>query len=137
VNTPKRWSRILGIVGLAGMLIGAIDPLEGSVVILPGIGLVTLGAFLGRSRHRALLLWAFVLAAIGVGTMFVLSAFGGVGGGTGRSMWWGLVIAPYPVGWIMGLVGAIRWMVESFRRHANSSPVSLQTVDGDKHEGGV
>jgi len=50
-----RWSRILVIVGLVAMLIGAIDPLEGSLVILPGTGMVALGALLGNSRHRKLL----------------------------------------------------------------------------------
>jgi len=137
VNTLTRWSRILGVVGTAGMLIGAIDPLEGSVVILPGIGLLLLGAFMGKSRYRSLLFWAFILAAVGVGAMFVMSAFGGIGGNTGRSMWWGLVIAPYPVGWIMAVVGAVRWLIESFRHRANASPVSSQAVHSDKQEGYV
>jgi hypothetical protein len=37
------WPRALLIVGLTGMLLGAIDPLEGSLIILPGSGLVALG----------------------------------------------------------------------------------------------
>jgi hypothetical protein len=102
-----RWSRILVIVGLVAHVIGAIDPLEGSIVILPGTALIALGAWLGKSRHRVLLYWALVLVAAGVGAMWGLSALGGVGGGTGRSMWWLLVLLPYPIGWIMGLVGAI------------------------------
>ncbi len=120
MDARARWSRILVIVGLVSMVVGAIDPLEGSLMILPGVGLVALGAFLGRSRYRILLYWAFVLVAVGVGAMFALSAFGGIGGSTGRSMWWGLVIAPYPVGWIMGLVGGIRGLVEYFKRPADS-----------------
>ena len=35
-----RWSRILVVVGLVAMVIGALDPLEGALVILPGTGLV-------------------------------------------------------------------------------------------------
>jgi hypothetical protein len=112
------WSRVLAVAGLIGMVVGAIDPLEGSLVILPAIGLVGLGAFLGKSRHRLLAYWALVLVVVGVGTMFGLSAFGGVGGDTGRSMWWALVIVPYPVGWIMGMVGGIRSLLELFRRPA-------------------
>jgi K+-transporting ATPase A subunit len=80
------------------MLIGAIDPLEGSLIILPAAGLVALGALLGKSRHRRLLCWSFILVAVGIGALWVLSAFGGVGGRTGRSMWWLLVVLPYPVG---------------------------------------
>jgi hypothetical protein len=98
------------------MLIGAIDPLEGSLIILPGTGIVALGAFLGKSRHRTLIYRAFILVAVGVGAMVVISMFGGLGGKTGHSMWWGLFILPYPAGWIMGLAGAILRLIESFKR---------------------
>lgn len=108
-----RSSRILIIVGLAAMVIGAVDPLEGSVVILAGAGLAWFGARRASSRHRALLLWSFVLVAIGVAAMFALSAVGGFGGTSGRSNWWAIVLLPYPVGWIMGLVGAFRSLRES------------------------
>jgi len=118
MNTRTFWSAVLVAVGLLAMLVGAIDPLEGSFVILPGSGLVALGAFLGNSRHRALLCWAFVLIVAGVGAMVVLSMFGGIGGRSGHLMWWGLFILPYPVGWIMGLAGVIFRMIESFKRPA-------------------
>lgn len=108
------WSRILVIVGLAAMVIGALDPLEGSLVILPGIGAVTVGALMNKSRHRALLSWSFVFVAVGVGALWGLSAIGGIGGNTGRSNWWGLVLLPYPFGWIVGLLGAIRRLREVF-----------------------
>lgn len=108
----SRWSRILVIVGLVAMVLGVLDPLEGSLVILPGTGLVALGALLGKSRHRTLLYWSFLLVAAGVGALWGLSALGGFGGDSGRSMWWGLALLPYPVGWIMGLVGAIRRLRE-------------------------
>jgi hypothetical protein len=108
------WSRSLVIIGVAGMLLGAIDPLEGALIILPGTGLVALGALLGKSQWRALLYWSLTLVAIGVGAMWILSAFGGFGGSTGRSNWWGLLLLPYAVGWIMGLAGAVLALVESF-----------------------
>lgn len=116
MNVASRWSRLLGIVGFVAMVIGALDPLEGSLIILPGIGLVALEARLGHSRHRILLYWSFVLMSVGIGALWALSALGGFGGNTGRSNWWGLVLLPYPVGWIMGLVGAIRRMREGSGR---------------------
>ena len=44
-NTHATWSRILIPVGGLAMLVGAIDPMEGSLLILPGSGLVALGTF--------------------------------------------------------------------------------------------
>ena len=107
-----RWSRILVIVGLVAMVIGAIDPLEGSLIILPGTGMVALGALLGKSRYRKLLYWSFALVAVGVGALFGVSALGGFGGRSGLSLWWVIVILPYPIGWIMGIVGAVRRLRE-------------------------
>lgn len=121
MNGASRWSRILVIVGLVAMVIGALDPLEGSLVILPGTGLVALGARLGNSQHRILLYWSFVLVAVGVGALWWLSALGGFGGNSGRSNWWWLVLLPYPVGWVMGLVGAIRRLREGSSRSVPSA----------------
>jgi hypothetical protein len=107
--------RTLLIVGTLCVLVGTIDPLEGSILILIGVALLAVGARLGRTRSQALLAWALLLVAIGVGAMFALSAVGGVGGSTGRSMAWLILVAPYPVGWAMGLVGAYRGFRESNR----------------------
>jgi hypothetical protein len=118
MNRAGQWSRILVIVGLVAMVLGAFDPLEGALLILPGIGLAALGARLGNGRHRILLYWSFVLVAVGVGTLWGLSAIGGFGGRSGRSNWWALALLPYPAGWVMGLVGAIRTLREAYGRSA-------------------
>ena len=111
------WSRILVIAGGLAMLAGAVDLLEGSAVILAGSGLVTLGTFLGNSQRSLRVYWMciFVLIAAGVGAMFALSAMGGFGGESGRSMWWGVPILPYPVGWIMGMVSLSARLFRSLR----------------------
>jgi hypothetical protein len=110
------WLRILMSIGLAGMLLGAVDPLEGSLVILPGTGVAALGALLGKSRHRRQLCVAFGLVAVGVAAMYVLSAYGGIGGRGGHSMWWGVLVLPYPVGWFLGLLEGIPDLIRSYRR---------------------
>ena len=117
MDTRRLWSRILVILGGIAMLVGAIDPLEGSLLILPGSGLVALGMFLGKRERRTLVywVWVFILIAVGVGAMFVLSAFGGIGGRSGHSMWWGILILPYPVGWFMALAGAISALIRFFK----------------------
>lgn len=105
-------TRTLLVVGLAAMLIGVIDPLEGSFAVLLGMGLSSLAAMLGRSRFRGLIYSSFGLVAVGVAVMVCLSLLGGIGGNAGRSMWWGLLIAPYPIGWVAGLVGAVAALFE-------------------------
>jgi hypothetical protein len=105
-------SRILIYMGLVAMVIGVVDPLEGSFVILPGSGLVTLGAYIGRNRRRAQLFRSFILIAIGVGAMIVMSGFGGVGGKSGHSNWWLLTALPYPVGWVLSLAYLIPTLIE-------------------------
>jgi purine-cytosine permease-like protein len=109
MNPRTLWARILVTLGGIAMLLGTVDPLEGSLLILPGSGLVALGMWLGKRERRTLVywVWVFILIAVGVGAMFVLSAFGGIGGKSGHSMWWGVLMLPYPVGWLMALVGAV------------------------------
>jgi|ERR1035441_501042 hypothetical protein len=108
MNARKLWSRILVIVGGIAMLVGALDPMEGSVVILPGSGLVVLGTFLGQHERRLITyrVWGFILIAIGVGALWGLSAIGGFGGTSGRSMWWGVLILPYLIWMVHGYLGA-------------------------------
>ena len=97
------------------MLVGALDPMEGSLVILPGSGLVALGTFLGQNERRliAYRVWVFILIAIGVGAFWGLNRVGGFGGNSGRSMWWGVLILPYLIGWSMGIwgPGSPRWLL--------------------------
>lgn len=107
-----RSSRALVIIGLVAMLVGVLDPLEGSLLILAGTVLVAIGAALSRSPNRRTVYAALALAAVGVGLLWAVSAIGGFGGNTGRSMWWALVLLPYPIGWVVGLIGAIRLLRE-------------------------
>lgn len=114
MNLRKLWPNILTIVGGIGLVVGAIDPMEGSLVILPGSGLLALGAYLGQAERRmiAYRVGAFVLIAIGVAALWGFSAVGGFGGSSGRSMWWGTLILPYLIGWNMGIwgPGSPRWL---------------------------
>jgi hypothetical protein len=115
------WSRILVGVGGLAMLVGAVDPLEGSVVILAGSGLVTLGTWLGGSDRRLVVDWLsiFGLVLLGVVALFALSAVGGIGGRSGRSLWWGVLILPYPAAWVLGMANLVQRLIGRIRaRHA-------------------
>jgi len=114
MNTRKLWSKILTVAGGVGMAVGAIDPLEGSLLILPGSALFAFGAWLGQAERRVIArkVCAFILIALGVGTMWGLSVVGGFGGSSGRSAWWGLLFLPYLIGWSMDMwgPGSPRWL---------------------------
>ena len=118
------WSRILIGTGLLGMVVGALDPMEGSLIVLPGTGVTALGALLAHSRQRLRLYVAFAMVAVGVGALFGLSALGGIGGKSGRSIWWGLLILPYPLGWLLALIVGIMALVQSFQHRRTATPVA-------------
>jgi hypothetical protein len=107
-----RWSHLLVIIGLVAMIVGAIDPLEGSVVILGGAACVALGASLAHSHYAHRLWWSVVLVLLGVAALWGFSAVGGIGGNTGRSNWWALTFLPLPLGWALGLVTAYKQLRE-------------------------
>src|SRR5688500_12581895 len=58
-------SRLLVIVGLVLMVLGVLDPLEGSVVILAGSALVAIGAFFSPTGRYALPVMATALIGVG------------------------------------------------------------------------
>ena len=122
LHRPARWSRPLAVIGLLALLLGILDPLEGSVVILIGAAVVVVAALLRHSRHGRLVVAAFFLVLTGVAAVWALSALGGIGGQTGRSLWWGLLFLPYPLGWILSLVGAIRLIREASMTAAQLAP---------------
>jgi len=95
------------------MLVGTLDPLEGSLLILPGSGMVAVAMYLGGKDRRTVLYWAWVfgLIAVGVGALFGLSAAGGIGGKGGHSIWWGVLLLPYLAGWLMALAGGVAGLV--------------------------
>ena len=104
----KGWPRRLLFVGLAALILGTADPLEGSLIILAAAALLAGAAFAGHLAARRQLAWALALVALGVGTLWGLSAVGGFGGQSGRSNWWALLLLPYPIGWLLALSGALR-----------------------------
>jgi hypothetical protein len=117
MNARMLWSRILKVIGGIAMLLGTLDPLEGSLLILPGSGLVALGMYLGGKDRRTVLywVWAFILISVGVAALFGLSAVGGIGGKRGHSMWWGVLMLPYPIGWVMALAGGVAGLMRHFK----------------------
>ena len=115
MNTVNPGVRFLLISGYIVMLVGAIDPMEGSLLILPGSGLVALATYLDDEERNMIIyrLWMFILILIGVGALFGFSLLGGIGGESAYSGWWALLLLPYPIGWSMGIwgPGSPRWVL--------------------------
>ena len=115
-----RWKLGVEIVGFALLAAGAGDPLEGSVLIAAGGALAVSGAWWSRSRRRKLIYLAFALLIAGIGAMFALGRMSGVGGASGRSLWWALAVLPYPAGWILMLARLILCFRDRMKKTAAS-----------------
>ena len=106
-------SRTLVMVGLTLMLVGGLDPLEGSLAILVGSGLAAMGTYLGHSPRRTVLAAAVVLIALGIAGMIVLSLLGGIGERSELSAWWGILLVPYVAGIALDVAGIALWAVDT------------------------
>ena len=120
MKAPAFLPRVLFPLGIACILVGSLDPLEGSLLVLPGVAVLTFDAYLSASRQRTLLTWALVLVACGVAAMWGVSAFGGIrfgAEGRGLAAWWGLFLLPYPAGWLLAVIGAFRSVTDHRHPH--------------------
>ena len=104
MKEKMNWKKIAFITGVVALIAGAFDPLEGSVVIAAGSGLIALSTWLMKDRHYKLFITGFILIVIGVCLLFFLSSLGGFGGHSSLSQWWGLLILPYPAGWLLSVI---------------------------------
>lgn len=107
MSTRMKWVWGLVLAGSFAMLIGAVDPLEGAIVILIGGGSASAGVYLAQTRMRRLVYGGFILTVLSFVLLVVMSVLGGIGGSDSffRSKWWGLLLLPYPIGWILAMVG--------------------------------
>lgn len=107
MKEKTKWTRIIYIIGIIALLIGVLDPLEGSVVLTAGCALIALSTYLTHDRHWKIFLASLIMIVIGVFFLFYLSSLGGFGGTSTLSWWWGLLILPYPIGWLMSIITLI------------------------------
>jgi hypothetical protein len=99
--TRDRKLQIGFIVGIILVILGTLDPLEGSILILVGSGLLAFVTHYFPDPHAWYYRLAAVLIALGVVALWVLSSLGGFGGESDLGWGWGLLILPYPVGWLI------------------------------------
>ena len=110
MTKASKWLKGLYTFGVVIFLLGFLDPLEGSILILIGSALIAITSHLKGDRHRRLFLLAFLMIILGVVFLFYLSSLGGFGGESDLSWWWALLILPYPLGWLLNVIILImRW----------------------------
>ncbi len=97
------WKGLLYTVGILNIFLGALDPLEGSILIVIGSILITVYKYLRGDQHKKIFLASCVMIVVGVGYMFYLSTLGGIGPDN-KSWWWIIPVIPYPVGWLLTVV---------------------------------
>ena len=107
--------RILRIAGVLALIVGIADPLEGSVIIAAGSVLLTISTYLSKDPKRKLFLISSALIITGIFFMFYFSSLGGFGGSSSLSWWWGVLILPYPVGWLISIVLLINKAVQRLK----------------------
>jgi hypothetical protein len=112
------WTRVVYIIGVIALIIGALDPMEGSIVIASGSVLIALSTYLNHDRHWKIFLGSLIMILPGVFFLFYLSSIGGFGGSV-RSWWWGTLVLPYPIGWLISIVILIIRAVKKPKQPAN------------------
>lgn len=101
-NNKSLWNRRFYVTGIILIIIGALDPMEGSILIELGSLLLTITTQLSKDRHKFLFLICFLLISIGFFSLWFISALGGFNPKT--EWWWLVLILPYPIGWLSTII---------------------------------
>jgi hypothetical protein len=123
MKKKAKWTRAIFFFGVVALIIGAIDPLEGSIVIAAGSALMVISAYLKGDRHRKIFMLSLIMIVFGAFFLFYLSSLGGFGGESTLSEWWGILILPYPLGWLISIVILI---VRIFRKTKSESELQSE-----------
>ena len=120
-NVPH-WTRIGYITGVVLFILGSFDPMEGSILIALGSTFIALVTRNSKDRHRRAFMVNAICILVGVSFLFYLSYKGGFGGTSDLSWWWGILIIPYPLGWLMNVVLLVRRIFEKKKPVHNKKP---------------
>lgn len=105
VTTAKpKWVHIVYITGLVASIVGVLDPMEGSVLLMAGSILITISTYFMKDKYWKIFLTTSIMMVVGV---FFLFYFSSLGGFPPLSWWWGILILPYPIGWLMLVITLI------------------------------
>jgi multisubunit Na+/H+ antiporter MnhB subunit len=120
MKEKPKWTRVIYIIGVIALIIGVLDPLEGSVVLAVGCALIALSTYLTHDRHWKIFLASLIMIVIGVFFLFYFSSLGGFGGTSTLSWWWGTLILPYPIGWLISIITLIVRAANKSKQQSNT-----------------
>lgn len=103
--------RIIYIIGVVALIAGALDPMEGSVVIAVGSILLAWASVAAHDRYRTVFTASAIMIFVGVFSLWFASSLGGFD--IKNEWWWLMAILPYPLGWFAAIVTLI---VKAVRR---------------------
>jgi hypothetical protein len=104
MEKKTKLTKITYVSGIIFLIAGVIDPMEGSVAIAAGSILIAIATYFDRSRFWEIFMVSTGLILFGVFFIFLFSALGGIGGKSHNSIWWGLLMVPYPAGWLLAII---------------------------------
>ena len=116
-NAPRRAMRWgLAVIGVLSLALPVVALLKGQAMMLIPFGLVALSILMlewgmrrGAPAQATCVHVSALLTVVGVAALWITSNMGGFGEGV-LSWWWGLVVLPYPVGWLRNLYSLGRWI---------------------------
>lgn len=94
--------RYVYIISILALLLGAADPMEGSIIIAAGAMMLALSSHLQKDRYSKIFIASALMIFFGVFSLWFVSSLGGFD--PKREWWWLVFILPYPIGWIISLV---------------------------------
>lgn len=107
MNENAKWIRTMYVIGIIALIIGVLDPLEGSVVVAIGSAFIAISTYLTKDRHWKIFLVSLFMIVVGVFFLFYFSSLGGFGGKSTLPWAWISLILPYPLGWLMSVITLI------------------------------
>jgi hypothetical protein len=105
----ERWKKRWFTIGLILFVLGTIDPLEGSPLLLLGSYLMAQMKYLTKETHWKHYKLGALLIALGFVALHISSYLGGFGPDH-LSWWWAIFLIPYPLGWLFFVYFFFRWV---------------------------
>lgn len=115
IKINNKWKKRWFTIGVFFCILGSIDPLEGSVLIVLGSIILAYIASIEEKRNKNFYKWSSILITVGVVAVFYLSFLGGFGCDTCISWWWIILMIPYPIGWLLLAFIFFKWMFSSLK----------------------